>query len=259
VRATTPWPPKSIGSVRPRRIERRSAGYQPAALPLCYGRAVWVAGVEPAASSFQARASSADLHPGVPWGNRTPVVGLKARHPHRWTNGTERSRPESNRRCAGCGRVPSHLATRPLAPAAGIEPALFRLTAGRLSSWLRWNGSGARIRTSIHGFKDRGPPFGRHRNGRRFVCGCLGPGIEPGDPHLMKVTIRLRPGTGRGADGPHAALPLSYRGVFTYAYDRNQLRVAEELNPAARFWRPGWPRAATLGASLRGVEPRSPG
>src|SRR5262249_13220108 len=86
--------------------------WRPAALPLCYGQMidsgwadsnrrppspeagalpaertpamVWVAGIEPAAASFQARLSASDLHPekiGTPSGSRTRVDGLKAGHP----------------------------------------------------------------------------------------------------------------------------------------------------------------------------------
>ena len=53
---------------------------------------VWVAGIEPAASSFQARLSTSDLHPenhsGVPAGCRTPVSGLRARQTGRCSTGT---------------------------------------------------------------------------------------------------------------------------------------------------------------------------
>jgi hypothetical protein len=49
---------------------------------------------------------------------------------------------------------------------------------------------------------------------RSVVLRCLGPGIEPGDSPLMKVTIFLRPDAGRGVkDRVLVALPLSYRGV----------------------------------------------
>ena len=88
-------------AVRPRRIERRSAGYQPAALPLCYGQEmVWVAGIEPAAASFQARLSTNDLHPEkmVPVRDSNPRRPIESRPSCRWTNGARKQfrREDSN-------------------------------------------------------------------------------------------------------------------------------------------------------------------
>ena len=74
-----------------RRPPAPEAGALPAALhPVVgqpcgfHGLLVWVAGIEPAAASFQARLSTSDLHPeriGAPCGSRTRVGRLKAGHP----------------------------------------------------------------------------------------------------------------------------------------------------------------------------------
>ena len=129
-------------------------GIEPS-LPLC-GSGVFPFGRRPRA--------------GVTTGIRTRTRRFTASRANRYTMATmKRSRPESNRRCAVCSRAPFLLATRPSAPAAGIEPALFRLTAGRLSAWPRWN--------------EKLVPRAGTRT-RRLP--------------RTRVTIRLRPETGQG-------------------------------------------------------------
>ncbi len=100
------------------------------------------AGVEPALRGLQPRAfASCRRDPSAPparfrqrFRRSIPIWCVARRSP---TDGYAPSSrlparaPRRHRRCR-------YLAGGALAPAAGVEPALSRLTAGRLSTWLRW-------------------------------------------------------------------------------------------------------------------------